>query len=119
MNSPAAEAMITEMGRAQPRGIYRGSSGLDHLNRWPLCHPGQLFADFPLGLHGSDLDYPEMTPFTVTGQDSCRKPGGKKGEVKLFRIAALMAILALAACNTVVSVGEDITGASRRGSRAG
>lgn len=29
------------------------------------------------------------------------------------RIATLLAILALAGCNTVAGVGEDITGASR------
>ena len=33
--------------------------------------------------------------------------------MKLIRIAALMAILALGACNTMAGVGEDITGASR------
>ncbi|WP_220269835.1 hypothetical protein [Paracoccus lutimaris] len=33
--------------------------------------------------------------------------------MKLIRIAALMALMALAACNTVAGVGEDITGASR------
>ena len=31
----------------------------------------------------------------------------------MIRIAALMALMALAACNTVAGVGEDITGASR------
>ncbi|SIR14884.1 hypothetical protein [Paracoccus thiocyanatus] len=33
--------------------------------------------------------------------------------MKLSRIAAVLFMLALAACNTVAGVGEDITGASR------
>ncbi|MDF3853625.1 hypothetical protein ACDP63_05740 [Paracoccus sp. P2] len=33
--------------------------------------------------------------------------------MKFSRIAAILAVLALAACNTVAGVGEDITGASR------
>lgn len=31
----------------------------------------------------------------------------------ITRIATLLAVLALAACNTVAGVGEDISGASR------
>ncbi|MCV2447553.1 MULTISPECIES: hypothetical protein [Paracoccus] len=33
--------------------------------------------------------------------------------MKTVRIATLLAVLALAGCNTVAGVGEDITGASR------
>lgn len=33
--------------------------------------------------------------------------------MNLIRIATLAALLALAGCNTVAGVGEDITGASR------
>lgn len=33
--------------------------------------------------------------------------------MKTVRIATLLALLALAGCNTVAGVGEDITGASR------
>jgi len=33
--------------------------------------------------------------------------------MKFSRIAITLAVLALAACNTVAGVGEDITGASR------
>lgn len=33
--------------------------------------------------------------------------------MKFSRIAAILAVLALAASNTVAGVGEDITGASR------
>ncbi|WP_289895336.1 hypothetical protein [Paracoccus sp. TOH] len=33
--------------------------------------------------------------------------------MKFSRIAAVLTVLALAACNTVAGVGEDITGASR------
>jgi len=33
--------------------------------------------------------------------------------MKLTRLATLIALLALAGCNTVAGVGEDITGASR------
>ncbi|QRZ13723.1 hypothetical protein JWJ88_03400 [Paracoccus methylovorus] len=33
--------------------------------------------------------------------------------MKFSRIAAVLAVLALTACNTVAGVGEDISGASR------
>ncbi|MEF9603289.1 hypothetical protein O4J55_13395 [Paracoccus sp. PXZ] len=33
--------------------------------------------------------------------------------MKFSRIATVLALLALAACNTVAGVGEDITGVSR------
>ena len=33
--------------------------------------------------------------------------------MRTVRIATLLAVLALAVCNTVAGVGEDITGASR------
>ncbi|MDQ7263106.1 hypothetical protein NM680_15025 [Paracoccus sp. PS-1] len=33
--------------------------------------------------------------------------------MKFSRIATVLIVLALAACNTVAGVGEDITGASR------
>lgn len=33
--------------------------------------------------------------------------------MNVIRIATLMALVALAGCNTVAGVGEDITGASR------
>ena len=48
----------------------------------------------------------------ATGPASNRKSGGMRND-DMRKIALILAVLALAACNTVAGVGEDVSGGAR------
>ena len=113
MNSPAAEAMIKAMVESRSQEDFIAATrALDRVLTAGRYVIPVWFSKVSRIAHSSQLHYPDRIPLYGTGRAFSPKSGGMRND-RMKKLALIAILTALAGCNTVAGVGDDISGGAR------